>query len=195
MARNTTDSPVDYVENGKKQWKEFSWELVNPNTFISSSNFIPVLDLWMIAKNISKNINKKILNLQVKFTRFLSSFDVVLFHAQEYLSDWVFYQRQKDKHETGHWPDINGFCVRDFRHISIESLSPCRNSQKCQNTACDTSRSWVDLFTSLKTTSDSNSYFRFLWNDIEYGLNSALIQNEAQETMTQKYEGMNMWVK
>ena len=149
----------------------------------------------MSTKKCQQKNVKKIQNLQVKFTRFLSSFDVVLFHSQEYLSDGIFYQRQKDKNETGHWPDINGFCVRDFRHISVESLSPCRNSQKCQNTACDTSRSWVDLFTSLKTTSGLSNYFRFLWNDMKVGLNSALIQNEAQETMTQKYEGMNMWVK
>ena len=150
---------------------------------------------WSLKIFIRKKYQKKIQNLQVKFTRFLSFFDVVLFHSQEYLSDGIFYQRQKDKNETGHRPNINGFCVRDFRHISVESLSPCRNCQKCQNTACDTSRSWVDLFTSLKTTSGFNSHFRFLWNDIEYGLNSALIQNEAQETMTQKYEGMNMLVK
>ena len=77
------------------------------------------------------------------------------------LSDGIFHQWQKDKHKAGHWPNINSFCVRDFWHISVESLSPCRNCQKCQNTARDTSRSWVNLFTSLKTTSGFKCHFRF----------------------------------
>ena len=82
------------------------------------------------------------------------------------LSDGIFHQWQKDKHKAGYWPNINGFCVRDFWHISVESLSPCRNSQKRQNTARDTSRSWVNLFTSLKTISGFKCHFRFNWNSV-----------------------------
>lgn len=187
--------------NGKSFLESLSTQIPSFPAPTSSQYLTSGWSLKIFTPRIRKCQQKKIQNLQVKFTRFLSSFDIVLFHSQEYLSDGVFHQRQKDKHETGHGPNINSFCVRDFRHISIESLSPCRNGQKCQNTACDTSRSWVDLFTSLKTlpvwltTSGLSNYFRFLWTDTEVGLNSALIQNEAQETMTQKYEGMNMWVK
>ena len=72
----------------------------NGNSFLESlSTQIPSLPTptssqyltsgWSLKILLRKKYQKFFQNLQVKFTRFLTSFDVVLFHSQEYLGSSI----------------------------------------------------------------------------------------------------------
>ena len=43
------DRPICYVANSENNWKYFSWELVQPKTFVPFKNSIPILNFGIIT--------------------------------------------------------------------------------------------------------------------------------------------------
>ena len=45
----TADRPIYYVANSEYNWKYFSWELVQPKTFVPFKNSIPILNFGIVT--------------------------------------------------------------------------------------------------------------------------------------------------
>ena len=48
----TANNPIKQVKQSENQWKKFSWELINPKTFATWLNTIPIHHFWSITLKI-----------------------------------------------------------------------------------------------------------------------------------------------